>query len=93
MNLEADFSVGRDVQISLGVIECGHAINPAADATAFRQDAVFVPFAFLDGSEHGFGVHRISDDFIAAAFVVNLAIPAGAKVDLITAHLRVIRNA
>ena len=93
VDLDADLAVGGDIRFGLEVIESRHAIDPAADAIPFGEDAVFVPFAFLDRSEHGGGVLRLSDDLIAAALVVDLAVPALAVVHLVAAHLRAIRHA
>ena len=92
MNLDGDLAVGRDVRLGLNVIECRHAVNPAADTGAFGEDAVLVPLAFLHGGEHAGGVFRFGDYFIAAALVVDLAVPALAVVHLIAAHLRAIRH-
>ena len=49
VDLEADLAVGGDVRLGLDVIECRHAIDPAADAVALGKDAILVPLAFLDG--------------------------------------------
>ena len=51
MDLDADLAVGGDIRFGLDVIQRGHAIDPAADAIPFGKDAIFVPFAFLDGGE------------------------------------------
>ena len=93
MHLDADLAVGRDVRLGLDVIERRHAVDPAADAVALGDDAVLVPFAFLHGGEHGGGVLRVRDDLVAAALVVELAVPALAVVDLIAAHLGAVRHA
>ena len=93
MDLDADLAVGRDIEVGLGVIERRHPVHPAANAAAFGEDAVFVPFAFLDGGEHGLGVSRIGDDFVAAAFVVEFTVPTGTVVDLEAAHLGTVWDA
>ena len=93
MNLDGDLAVGRDVRLGLNVIECRHAVNPAADTGAFGEDAVLVPLAFLHGGEHAGGVFRFGDDFIAAALVVDLTIPALTVIHLIAAHLGTVRDA
>ena len=93
MNLDGDFTIGRDVRLGLNVIERRHAVNPAADAASFSEDAILVPLAFLHSSEHASGVLRFGDDFISAALVVDLPIPALAVIHLIAAHLGTVRYA
>ena len=93
MDLDADLAVGGDIRFGLDVIQRRHSVDPAADAIPFGEDAIFVPFAFLDGGEHGGGVLRLSDDLIAAALVVDLAVPALTVVHLVAAHFRAVRHA
>ena len=92
VDLDADLAVGRDVRGGLDIIERRHAVDPAADAVALGKDAILVPLALLHGGEDGGRVLRFGDDLVAAALVVDLAIPALAVVDLVAAHLGAVRN-
>ena len=93
MDLDTNLTVGGDVRFGFEVIERRDAVDPAADTIPFGEDAVFIPLAFLDRGEHGGGVLRLSDDLIATALVVNLAIPALTIVYLVAAHLGAVRHA
>ena len=93
MDLDTNLAVGGDIRFGLEIIERRHAIDPAANTIPFGEDTILIPLAFLDRGEHGGGVARLSDDLIAAALVVDLAIPAFTVVHLIAAHLRAVRNA
>ena len=93
VDLDADLAVGRDVRRGLDVIERRDAVDPAADAVALGEDAIFVPLAFLHGGEDRGRVLRFGDDLVAAALVVDLAIPALAVIYLVAAHLGAVRDA
>ena len=93
MDLDSDLPISCDVRFGLDIIQGGHAVDPAADAVPFGEDTVFVPLAFLDRGEDRGGVLGFSDDLIATALVVELAIPALTIVDLVTTHLGAVRYA
>ena len=93
VDLDADLAVGRDVRGGLDVIERRHAVDPAADAVALGEDAILVPLALLHGGEDGGRVLRFGDDLVAAALVVDLAIPALAVIYLVATHLSAVRDA
>jgi hypothetical protein len=93
MDLEADPAVRRDSGVGLGVIQRRHAVDPGAEPATLGADAVLVPVAFLDRGLDGLGVGRVGDDLVAAALVVELAVPTRPEVHLITRHLGVVGDA
>jgi hypothetical protein len=87
VDLHGDLAIERDVLAVLGEVGRRHAVDPDADARALGADAVFVPAVNVhDLVECGL-VERLGDDAVAAEFVVDLAEPALAAVDLVAAHV------
>ena len=87
VHLEADLAVERDRRVGLDIVERGHAVDPRPDRRPLGHDSVVVPVVFLDCSSEGLRVLRLADHLVASRFVVELAPPAGAGIDLVAPHL------
>ena len=92
VDLDPDLTVGGDIRFGLEIIERRDPVDPTTDAVALGEDTILVPLAFFDGDEDRGGILGFSDDLVATALVVDLAVPAFTVVHLVAAHLGAVRD-
>ena len=90
MGLQPDHAIDGNARIGLGIIECGHTIDPRTNAATFAHNAVVIPVPIVR-FESG-GIDWLADDFVAPRFIIKLAPPVLASIDLVAAHFRIVRH-
>ena len=76
VDLDADDAVAGDVRVGLDEVDALHAIDPRLDAWAVGFDDVIIPVPQVERGANGRNV-RLHHEPVAAAFVVDRAVPIG----------------